>query len=286
VKMYSTLPFFLALFVLGTGPISARADTIIPGQWNCSATVSDGEGVSTGNCDGTSGGTLLVPPPSAPDSARAKWPPPDTLFSVVTGMADATVQANPLITVGAQLSQANNPYPFGLGYADASASLNYGLIVGTTQSSKLGGLPLQVPVNMLGTVLDLNGLASYSVTVVNGDTQQVVYSLINGGVPEISVPFSQQLTLNANTLYVVFETIEISIQQTTASDFASIDPVFTIDPSFAYASDYQLIFSPGILNAEATTPLPATLPLFAGGLGVMGLIARRRKPKASVPAPA
>jgi hypothetical protein len=35
---------------------------------------------------------------------------------------------------------------------------------------------------------------------------------------------------------------------------------------------------PGITSATAT-PLPAALPLFAGGLGVMGLLARRRKRK-------
>jgi hypothetical protein len=30
----------------------------------------------------------------------------------------------------------------------------------------------------------------------------------------------------------------------------------------------------------STTPLPATLPLFAGGLGMLGLFGRRRKQKA------
>ena len=34
----------------------------------------------------------------------------------------------------------------------------------------------------------------------------------------------------------------------------------------------------------AVTPLPAALPLFVGGLGVMGLLARRRKKKAAVSA--
>jgi hypothetical protein len=32
--------------------------------------------------------------------------------------------------------------------------------------------------------------------------------------------------------------------------------------------------------AAAIKPLPGTLPLFAGGLGVMALLARRRKQKA------
>ncbi len=33
-------------------------------------------------------------------------------------------------------------------------------------------------------------------------------------------------------------------------------------------------------DTTTTTPLPATLPLFAGGLGMIGLVARRRKRKA------
>jgi hypothetical protein len=35
------------------------------------------------------------------------------------------------------------------------------------------------------------------------------------------------------------------------------------------------------INAVAATPLPAALPLFAGGLGLLGMFARRRKQKAS-----
>jgi PEP-CTERM motif len=37
---------------------------------------------------------------------------------------------------------------------------------------------------------------------------------------------------------------------------------------------YSFVFSDGIVNA---TPLPATLPLFATGLGFMGLLGWRRK---------
>jgi hypothetical protein len=39
-------------------------------------------------------------------------------------------------------------------------------------------------------------------------------------------------------------------------------------------------------DLTGTVPLPAALPLFAGGLGVMGLLARRRKRKAAADAAA
>ena len=35
------------------------------------------------------------------------------------------------------------------------------------------------------------------------------------------------------------------------------------------------------VSAAAATPLPAALPLFAGGLGIIGLLARRRKRNAN-----
>jgi len=42
---------------------------------------------------------------------------------------------------------------------------------------------------------------------------------------------------------------------------------------------------PSVLDVEAsTTPLPAALPLFAGGLGVVGLLARRKKRKVALAA--
>jgi hypothetical protein len=40
-------------------------------------------------------------------------------------------------------------------------------------------------------------------------------------------------------------------------------------------------FNFSITEETSTTPLPAALPLFAGGLGLMGLLARRKKRKSS-----
>ena len=50
---------------------------------------------------------------------------------------------------------------------------------------------------------------------------------------------------------------------------------------FALELPASVLTATGINNA---TPLPAALPMFAGGLGVVGLLARRRKRKAAVAA--
>src|ERR1700730_2265322 len=45
--------------------------------------------------------------------------------------------------------------------------------------------------------------------------------------------------------------------------------------------DYGNPYNPGIAGQASATPLPAALPLFASGLGVMGLLVGRRKRKSS-----
>jgi hypothetical protein len=65
---------------------------------------------------------------------------------------------------------------------------------------------------------------------------------------------------------------------TKDSQSGYIDPVI----SFANSADvgpYELIFSAGVGDSPATTPLPAALPLFATGLGGLGLFGWRRKRK-------
>jgi hypothetical protein len=60
----------------------------------------------------------------------------------------------------------------------------------------------------------------------------------------------------------------------------SIDPSIFVAIGTLNADQYTFDYSPGLFQSPAaTTPLPAALPLFAGGLGVIGLLARRRKRK-------
>ena len=62
---------------------------------------------------------------------------------------------------------------------------------------------------------------------------------------------------------------------TSDDQFGMIDPIMFIDPSFDNTGLFTLDFSPDM----ASTPLPATLPMFMGGAGLIGLLTRRRKRK-------
>jgi hypothetical protein len=55
-----------------------------------------------------------------------------------------------------------------------------------------------------------------------------------------------------------------------------------IDPHFTVPDGYTLLLSDGVDNGVGftQTPIPAALPLFATGLGALGLLGWRRKRKA------
>jgi hypothetical protein len=67
----------------------------------------------------------------------------------------------------------------------------------------------------------------------------------------------------------------------SASIHAVVDPTFEIDPSFAYADDFELDYSPGYNPSGSAAPEPSTWLLLASGFGALilhrGSIRRRSR---------
>jgi len=84
-----------------------------------------------------------------------------------------------------------------------------------------------------------------------------------------------------NEPHSIYLDLELSSSGSAGFANGSIDPFITIDPITPDAADLSLVFSPNVANAlpPSATPLPAALPLFAGGLGAIGLLGWRRKRK-------
>jgi hypothetical protein len=95
-------------------------------------------------------------------------------------------------------------------------------------------------------------------------------------------------TLQVNALSGAVNTVHLEVEAGGAlgnqSDFnggtASADPYIFISPTFSNTDGYSIEVSPNIGNVPAT-PLPAALPLFASGMGALGLLGWRRRRKLS-----
>jgi hypothetical protein len=67
------------------------------------------------------------------------------------------------------------------------------------------------------------------------------------------------------------------------SPSTTIGSIVTLDPGQNGPANESFEYD---IVTSAATPLPAALPLFAGGLGLMGLLGRRKKRKQQVALPA
>ncbi|MGA3188664.1 MAG: hypothetical protein ABSF22_16280 [Bryobacteraceae bacterium] len=96
--------------------------------------------------------------------------------------------------------------------------------------------------------------------------------------PDAASDFSGSfgVTVSSGALEDVHLEIEASTNAVlgAATSSASADPLIEINPSFANASDYSILLSPGVGNATNSTPEPGTLILI-GCCGPFLLLARR-----------
>ncbi|MGZ5836751.1 MAG: VPLPA-CTERM sorting domain-containing protein, partial [Xanthobacteraceae bacterium] len=90
--------------------------------------------------------------------------------------------------------------------------------------------------------------------------------------PGSSFDRSDTVNLIEGVIYRVSLNLTVTADSGHPQQTASVDPYFSDIPA-----GYNLLISPDVGNVPLeSTPLPATLPLFATGLGVIGLFGRRR----------
>lgn len=216
-------------------------------------------------------------------TASATWPPPGG-SGVNSAEARATVSTGQVILLQAIVDQTDNPYSFGIGQASALGSLTYSFMlegpealnpidVSMEGSNSLNVRPLRNPELANDGPIE----ARWSVDVFNPDGQVVLqFGQSDVGLGESY--FLNNTGMLANVVYTVVMEAELAIGPAHASRQLTLDPYISIvDPQLA--SQYRIVFSEGVVNGSplSEVPLPAALPLFAAGLGVVGFVARRKK---------
>jgi hypothetical protein len=134
---------------------------------------------------------------------------------------------------------------------------------------------------------DNNSLYSYNSNPNSPNPPPLNYNAVNlsvGQALSTGVNWGDtDLVIGNETTYL---TVSLEVEATagipmnaggTISAEASIDPIFTIDPSVADPQDFHLIYDAQLLPAApSSVPEPGTLSLLAGGLIGIGVFRRRR----------
>lgn len=206
----------------------------------------------------------------------------------ISGSLTVTNSPTPSINASATLSGvAGNP-PAG-GSVSLGAVTNYSMeILGPTPTvsllvNALGGVGFNSSPTSSAILLSfLQIRAANNGPVILSEFHQLQSSTVSSDGFTVASDF----TFSTNTLYDVRLQVGLSDSISgagTHSMFAFVDPTFSIDDPNSGA--YSLLFSEGFGGASlVATPLPAALPLFGTGLGVIGLLGWRKKRKAALAA--
>jgi len=171
-------------------------------------------------------------------------------------------------------------HAFGEGLVDVAGvfgALDYSLEV--TGGKPGDVVPLDVDAVLKAVPIEI-GYAFAEIDVsADGTAEETICSL---GCAVGVTGFDGTLTVNAVSGTIYTDAIHLEIEaggaRGGAADFnggtASADPRIFVDPSFAGASDYSVVLSPGIGNGVRAVPEPATWAMLL--LGVTGIGASMR----------
>jgi hypothetical protein len=224
--------------------------------------------------DGRFNGATLCASASQACSPQLLFPAnTQALFSHPGGTSSVTASVNlgpspSLLATGAASGDAN-----------AQANITYLYFIELTGPS--GTVALTV--NTTGSA---TGSSTAAVVILNTASLVVAYqALTSGGTDSVfdngvfllnsagtSFDRSDVVNITEGTVYEVAMEVRVSVDSSNPLGTSSVDPFFQ------FPVGYSLDISSGVGNSPLSeTPLPAALPLFAGGLGFVGFLAKRRK---------
>jgi hypothetical protein len=270
-------PIAVAALALSTAPTGAATIPItntvvlpgITGGVYAEAGITFGEGESA---------TLNAPPSMFPLKATAQNLDAGAQ-AAATGGSDPAIAIS--VSAGGDVVGSQ---------AHADASLNYSLeVVGPSGAP----VPVDLKSSITGTLISgsaygVVALASASLVVVNPSGALVSGSYLPA--PPQPTTVDSVIYLFPNTIYGVSlnalayalcgsldEYGTATCDGNLASASAAVDPTFTIDPGFADASQYQIVFSPGVSSAVPETGTWAMMLIGFAGLGYAAFRQGRNK---------
>jgi len=197
----------------------------------------------------------ILPTPGLSMSGSGNGPSGPTLFNASTSNNYSTpsVSAFALANAGAT-AQAQSYVNYFVAFSGADGTVPVNVQASGGVDSTGGRAYMQFELQLVSSGVDV---ASQILDITGGSQ---LFSL------------NQTYQLAANSLYRVIMDTETFSQGNGGAASAHLDPFFSVPAGFT------VLTSTGIGNAAvATTPIPAALPLFASGLGILGFIGRRRK---------
>jgi len=124
-----------------------------------------------------------------------------------------------------------------------------------------------------GPVGSVGGISQNLVTIPGASYIVDFWFKPDGGTPSsFSASFGGTTLVSLTNPAASSSFLELAFLVTATSGTTALGFNFRDDPGFFLFDD---------VSVNQATPLPAALPLFAGGLGVLGLLARRRKRKSA-----
>jgi hypothetical protein len=123
----------------------------------------------------------------------------------------------------------------------------------------------------MGDVLSTSNYGTTTVMVITGNTNGFTL----GGTIDHDDGVSLYDGTGFGTLVVGSPSPTVDIP----TSFSGLSGAFEL--IYVEANGLPAVLDLDVTSSVANTPLPATLPLFAGGLGAVGFLARRKKQKAA-----